>query len=128
MGSSAFDLIARVRSEPAPGVRTLNSSRQRRGAQVVAKALVKRPEDATANAGEMLQDLDRLLRGEPTSLVAHPRGRHVTPATWSPSRSAGSSSPRPAALALGLEHRAAEPCPGPAGRLVPQPSPTRPVG
>ena len=72
LGTSAFDLIARLRSEPAPGVRTLNSAVSEGAAQVVAKALVKRPEERYRDAGEMLQDLDRLLRGEPTSLVAHP--------------------------------------------------------
>jgi len=72
LGTSAFDLIAQHRSEPAPGVRTLNRSVSEGAAQVVAKALLKRPEERYPDAGGMLQDLDRLLRGEPTSLVAHP--------------------------------------------------------
>ena len=72
LGTSAFDLINQHRSEPAPGVRTLNSSVSEGAAQVVAKALLKRPEERYPDAGAMLQDLDRLLRGEPTSLVAHP--------------------------------------------------------
>jgi serine/threonine protein kinase/class 3 adenylate cyclase len=70
--SSAADLMARLRNEPAPGVRTLNSRVSEGAAQVVARALAKRPEERYRDAGEMLQDLDRLLRGEPTSLVAHP--------------------------------------------------------
>ncbi len=72
LGASAFDLIAQHRNEPAPGVRTLNSNVSEGAAQVVAKALLKRPEERYPDAGSMLQDLDRLLRGEPTSLVAHP--------------------------------------------------------
>ena len=121
LGTSAFDLIAKLRSEPAPDVRTLNGAVSEGAAQVVAKALLKRPDERYGDAGEMLQDLDRLLRGEPTSLVAHPARPACDPRDLVdlPS-SAGSSSRRPAALALGLEHRAAEPRPGLAGRVVPQ--------
>src|SRR5262249_42494424 len=41
--------------------------------QVVAKALAKRPSDRYPDAEALLLDLERLLRGEPTSIVAHPR-------------------------------------------------------
>jgi serine/threonine protein kinase/class 3 adenylate cyclase len=71
-GTSAFDLIAKLRSESPPAVDTLNSAVSEGACQVVAKALAKRPEERYRDAGEMLRDLDRLLRGEPTSLVAHP--------------------------------------------------------
>jgi class 3 adenylate cyclase len=72
LGSSALDLLAKVRSEPVPNVRTFNAAVSEGAAMVVAKAMSKSPEDRYPDAGEMLQDLDRLLRGEPTSLVAHP--------------------------------------------------------
>jgi serine/threonine protein kinase/class 3 adenylate cyclase len=72
LGTTAADLMVRLRNEPAPLVRKLNSAVSEGAAQVVAKALSKRPEERYGNAGELLQDLDRLLRGEPTSLVAHP--------------------------------------------------------
>ena len=101
LGTSAFDLIARVRNEPAPGVRTLNSRVSEGAALVVAKALLKRPEERYPDAWGMLQDLDRLLRGEPTSLVAHPARPTCDPRDlvaftfrWELKSAPGSSGPR----------------------------------
>ena len=41
--------------------------------QVVQKAMAKDPQSRYADADELLVDLERILRGEPTSLVIHPR-------------------------------------------------------
>jgi serine/threonine protein kinase/class 3 adenylate cyclase len=72
LGTTTYDLIVKLRSESPPQVNTLNSAVSDGASQVVAKALAKRSEDRYSDAGAMLQDLDRLLRGEPTSLIAHP--------------------------------------------------------
>ncbi len=42
-------------------------------AQVVAKSLSKLPEARYADASELLDDLERLLRGEPTGIAVHPK-------------------------------------------------------
>ena len=60
-------------NEPPPPLRDLNASVSDGVGQIVAKALAKRPEGRYADAGEMLLDLERLLRGEPTGLEVHPR-------------------------------------------------------
>lgn len=41
--------------------------------QIVEKALAKLPEARYANAGALLRDLERLLRGEPVSMALHPQ-------------------------------------------------------
>src|SRR4051794_7699334 len=72
LGTSAIDLIGKLRNESPPLVSELNNRVSDGVCQVVAKALAKAPEERYQDAGEMLHDLDRLLRGEPTSLMAHP--------------------------------------------------------
>ena len=95
LGTSAFDLIAQLRSEPAPGVRTLNSAVSEGAAQVVAKALPSGPRSATATRGRCSRTSTGCSAASRPPWWLIPRGPLATPATWSPSRSAGSSSRRP---------------------------------
>ena len=73
VGETSLGVIAMHQNEPPPALRDLNASVSDGVAQIVAKALAKRPEGRYADAGEMLLDLERLLRGEPTGLEVHPR-------------------------------------------------------
>ena len=66
-------LIAKHQGEPPPALKEWNEAASDGVAQVVAKALAKKPEERYADAGEMLLDLERLLRGEPTGINIHPR-------------------------------------------------------
>ena len=73
VGETSLGVIAMHQNEPPPALRDLNASVSDGVGQIVAKALAKRPEGRYADAGEMLLDLERLLRGEPTGLEVHPR-------------------------------------------------------
>ncbi len=73
VGETTLGVIAMHQNEPPPSLRDLNASVSDGVGQIVAKALAKRPEGRYADAGEMLLDLERLLRGEPTGLEVHPR-------------------------------------------------------
>ncbi len=70
---SIVGLITRHVNEPAPRVRSLVSKLSEAIDEIVAKCLQKNPASRYQNSGEMLRDLERLLRGEPTSIVAHPQ-------------------------------------------------------
>jgi class 3 adenylate cyclase len=70
---SVIGLITKHVNEPAPRVRSLVPELSEAIDEIVAKCLQKSPAARYQNAGDMLRDLERLLRGEPTSIVAHPR-------------------------------------------------------
>ncbi len=72
-GDTPLIVMAMHRSEPPPDLRALNPAVSEAVASIVAKALAKAPEHRYADARELLADLERLLRGEPTGLDAHPR-------------------------------------------------------
>jgi class 3 adenylate cyclase len=65
-------IIAKQVNEPAPLVRTIVPELSEAVEQVVAKCLAKKPEARFQHAGELLDELERLQRGEPTSIRAHP--------------------------------------------------------
>ena len=74
VGSSALSLIAKHQNEAPPELKSLNQAVSDGVAQVVAKAMAKPPgARKNADAGAMLLDLERLLRGEPTGIDVHPR-------------------------------------------------------
>jgi serine/threonine protein kinase/class 3 adenylate cyclase len=72
-GGSALSLISMHKNDPPPSLHDLNINASEGVSQVVAKALAKRPEERYRDAGELLADLERLLRGEPTGIQVHPR-------------------------------------------------------
>jgi eukaryotic-like serine/threonine-protein kinase len=71
-GDSPLVVMAKHRTEPTPDLKALVPSVSDAAASIVAKAMAKLPEHRYANAGELLIDLERLLRGEPTGLERHP--------------------------------------------------------
>jgi serine/threonine protein kinase/class 3 adenylate cyclase len=70
---SALALIARHRTEPPPSLARINPAVSEGTCRLVEKALAKSPEARYAGADDLLGDLERLLRGEPTALAIHPR-------------------------------------------------------
>jgi serine/threonine protein kinase/class 3 adenylate cyclase len=72
-GDSPMIVMARHRTEPLPDLRSINPKISDAAASIVARAMAKEPARRYAEAGEILQDLERLLRGEPTGLEVHPR-------------------------------------------------------
>jgi serine/threonine protein kinase/class 3 adenylate cyclase len=73
VGLSQMAVIAMHCNEPPPKLQDFNSAVSEATGQVIAKCLAKAPEDRYPGAGPLLQDLERLLRGEPTNLAVHPR-------------------------------------------------------
>jgi len=73
IGDNQLGVIAMHCNDPPPALRTLNPAISEATAQVVDKCLAKAPEARYANAGALLRDLERVSRGEPTSILAHPR-------------------------------------------------------
>jgi serine/threonine protein kinase/class 3 adenylate cyclase len=70
---SVIKLITRHVNEPAPRLRSLVPELSEAIDEIVAKCLQKSPAARYQDSGGMLRDLERLLRGEPTGIVAHPR-------------------------------------------------------
>lgn len=66
-------LLAMHCNEPAPALQKIEPAISDAVSQIVAKCLAKTPEERYADAGALLRDLERILRGEPSSIVVHPR-------------------------------------------------------
>jgi class 3 adenylate cyclase len=73
LAESALALTMRHANEPPPPLQKLNAAISDAVAQIVAKALAKQPEERYADAQALLLDLERVLRGEPTGIIVHPR-------------------------------------------------------
>ena len=58
--------------DPLPSLRQLCPDLSEGGIKVVEKCLAKNPDARYADASALLADLERLLHGEPTSMVLHP--------------------------------------------------------
>jgi serine/threonine protein kinase/class 3 adenylate cyclase len=79
-GDNPMFVIAKHCNDPPPPVRSLNPEASEAVCQVVEKCLAKAPDARYADAAALLRDLERLLRGEPTSMLAHPRLPECDPA------------------------------------------------
>jgi serine/threonine protein kinase/class 3 adenylate cyclase len=66
-------LIDQHTKEPPPPLRRFNPEVSDGLCQMVARALAKAPDARYADAGALLEDLERLLRSEPTGMTVHPR-------------------------------------------------------
>ncbi|MDA1232713.1 MAG: serine/threonine-protein kinase, partial [Planctomycetota bacterium] len=76
-GDSAVALMNSHCHEPIPSLRQMCPEISDGCIAVVEKCLAKNPDARYVNATALLADLERLLHGEPTSMVLHP----ATPAT-----------------------------------------------
>ena len=70
--NSVMGIIAKQVNEPAPLIRTIVANLSEAIEQIIDKCLAKKPEARFQHAGELLDELERLQRGEPTSILAHP--------------------------------------------------------
>ena len=70
--NTVMGIITKQVNEPAPLIRTIAAELSEAVEQIVAKCLAKKPEARFQHAGELLDELERLQRGEPTSILAHP--------------------------------------------------------
>ena len=73
VGDSPIAVISAHVNDPPPVLKSLVASASDQVSQVVEKCLAKSPDDRYANAGQLLDDLERIRRGEPTSIGVHPR-------------------------------------------------------
>jgi class 3 adenylate cyclase len=73
VASRLMDIIAMHQTEAPPPLRRFHPGVSDGACQLVEKAMAKAPEARYADAEAMLRDLERLRRGEPTSIAVHPR-------------------------------------------------------
>jgi serine/threonine protein kinase/class 3 adenylate cyclase len=73
LADSPIRLIAMHANDPPPSLKQLNPALSDGVCQIVGKSLAKHPDSRYASAGMLLRDLERLLRGEPTSIAVHPK-------------------------------------------------------
>jgi serine/threonine protein kinase/class 3 adenylate cyclase len=73
LADSPLALIAMHCNDPPPPIEKFNLAVSAATSQLIQKTLAKNPDSRYANAAELLNDLERLLRGEPTSIAVHPR-------------------------------------------------------
>ena len=71
-GASLIDVIGKQVHEPPPPVRSINPAVSDAASAIVARTLAKNPADRYADAGALLDAIERLQRGEPIGIVAHP--------------------------------------------------------
>lgn len=76
-GDSALTLMNAHCHDPLPSLRQLCPDLSDAGIAVVETCLAKNPDARYADAAALLADLERLLHGEPTSMMLHP----LTPAS-----------------------------------------------
>jgi serine/threonine protein kinase/class 3 adenylate cyclase len=66
-------LMSRHLNDPPPPLQKHNAAVSDGVVTIVEKTLAKDPQDRYSDAGELLEDLERLLRGEASSMVLHPQ-------------------------------------------------------
>jgi serine/threonine protein kinase/class 3 adenylate cyclase len=71
-GESHVAVLNKHCHEPAPSLKQLRPEISEATASVVEKCLAKNPDARYADAAELLGDVERLLTGEPTSMLLHP--------------------------------------------------------
>ncbi len=72
LADDVIGLLAMHRYDTPPSLRELNPRLSEGICLLVEKALAKAPEGRYPDAGALLADLERLARGEPISVAAHP--------------------------------------------------------
>lgn len=70
---TALALSMKHAKEPPPPLQSLNPRVSDGMTRIVERCLAKKPEDRYADAGDLLDELERLARGDPARLALHPR-------------------------------------------------------
>src|SRR5262249_19125264 len=73
IADSPFAVLGMHANELPPPLRSLNAEVSDAAARIVEKCLAKSPDARFADAGVLLRELEKLMRGEPTGAEAHPR-------------------------------------------------------
>jgi serine/threonine protein kinase/class 3 adenylate cyclase len=73
VGTNQLSIINLHCNEAPPSLKSLNSAVHESTCQIVEKCLAKSPDARYPNAAALLHDLERVIRGEPTSIVIHPK-------------------------------------------------------
>jgi serine/threonine protein kinase/class 3 adenylate cyclase len=73
LAANTVSLIAMHCNDPPPDLQKLNPAVSEGVCRIVEKCLAKSPEARYSNAAALLHDLERALRGEPTSIIVHPK-------------------------------------------------------
>jgi serine/threonine protein kinase/class 3 adenylate cyclase len=71
-GASLVEVIGKHNHEPPPALRSVAPHVSDGVAGLIARALAKDPRDRFADASAMLEEIERLIRGEPARIAAHP--------------------------------------------------------
>lgn len=66
-------LMSKHLNEPVPSLQRTNANISDGVVAIIEKAVAKDPNDRYQDASEMLDDLEHVLKGEPTSIVLHPQ-------------------------------------------------------
>jgi serine/threonine protein kinase/class 3 adenylate cyclase len=69
----AWQLVQMHQNEPPPSLRRLNPALSDGVCALAEKCLAKHPDHRYADAGALLDEMERLLRGEPSTIQVHPR-------------------------------------------------------
>ncbi len=72
LGDSPLVLINHHCTSPTPSLKALNPALSDGACRIVEKALRKPPAHRHADAAELLRDIERVFRGEPATVAAHP--------------------------------------------------------
>ncbi len=67
-------------TDPVPPLRQFNENVSEAACEIINKALAKEPRDRYPDGAALLEDLERVLRGEPTRLTVHPERPAADPA------------------------------------------------
>lgn len=80
LGDTPIAVISSHLNEAPPAIKSLAPKVSEGVSQVIEKCLAKNPDERYAHAGELLDDLERIRRGEPTGIGVHPRLPEYDPA------------------------------------------------
>jgi serine/threonine protein kinase/class 3 adenylate cyclase len=80
VGDTPIAVISSHLHDSPPSLKSLVAGVSEPLSHVIEKCLAKNPDDRYASAGSLLDDLERIRRGEPTSIGVHPRLPDYDPA------------------------------------------------
>jgi serine/threonine protein kinase/class 3 adenylate cyclase len=80
LGESPAAVLRMHANDPLPSIQRLNPAISDGASRLIERAMSKQPTERFADANTMLAEIERLLRGEPSSVALHPLLPNVDPA------------------------------------------------